>query len=566
MKKRFSLILSLSLLCLTCLAQISTKQQPRSFKLNGVKFSPNNTIVLSSPDVRELLFEEEQKNDLFKQRSCAVVIPMEENFFNRAEKISLSDADLYLLKVKSEGALALNFYSNDFYLPQGGEFYIWNTSKTKCLGAFTSDNNSSDGMFATDYVYDDEMILEYYQPKSVKETAKINIGSIGYFYRDVFNFEQKKALIEDFDETVLSVQNLPYKDYRESGSCNVNVNCSEGDNFRDVQRSVVRMLIYTSAALYWCSGTLVNNTDNDRKPYIFSAAHCIEHVDRNSYYSQIVFYFNYETSGCNNPTKEPSYSTLTGCTRLSYDSKYGEGGTDYLLLELKNNVPQSYNPYWAGWSSKDELFRGCVSIHHPSGDVKKISTVDGAIQDMGYDENYWDYDTHRMTKWKKTANGYGITEGGSSGSGLFNADGLLIGSLSGGESSCYASDNNKVDWYGRMDVTFPKIKQWLDPQNTGCSDFAGREYTVGLEQCDKESFEMDIYPIPATDNINISLKNMNNNGIITILDGLGRSVYSKEIFAGTNTYCINIENFVKGVYYVRIYSKGDSIIKKIIVR
>ena len=70
MKKRFSLILSLLLLCLTCLAQISTKQQPRSFKLNSVKFSQNNTIVLSSPDVRELLFEEE----------VPLLLPIEKNF------------------------------------------------------------------------------------------------------------------------------------------------------------------------------------------------------------------------------------------------------------------------------------------------------------------------------------------------------------------------------------------------------------------------------------------------------------------------------------------------------
>ncbi|MBR1774110.1 MAG: T9SS type A sorting domain-containing protein [Bacteroidales bacterium] len=564
MKRKLLIGVTLSLLSITTFAQISTKQQPRSFKIDNVRINSANAMVLSSPDVNSLLIKEEKEANLFKPRACAALIPVNESFFDRAEKISLADADLYILKIKSEGALALNLYSDDFYIPENCELYLWNTDRSKCLGAFTKDNNSPDGRFATDYVYNDEMIIEYYQPKSVKESAKLNIEKIGYFYRDVINFEQESLLREEDNESEI---NLPYKGYQDAGSCNVNVNCSEGDNFRDVQRSVVRMLIpvsyYESA---WCSGTLINNTDNDRKPYILSAAHCIEDITNSYYYSQILFYFNYEYSGCSNVSKEPSYSTLTGCTKLAHGNKFGEGDSDYLLLQLTDNIPQSFNAYWAGWTVRDELFSGCVGIHHPTGDVKKISTVDGKTRDMGYSEGYWDYDTHIMVKWKKTTNGYGITEGGSSGSALFNSKGQIIGTLSGGESSCYASNSYKVDWYGRFDVSFTKLKQWLDPKGYNYTDFGGREYTVGIDDVAKENIEISVYPVPATDKVSVTFDNLTDKAVLSVLDKLGRSVYSLEIPQGTSQMDIDIKGFAKGTYFVRLYSKGNSVVKKIIVQ
>ena len=540
-------------------AQISTQQQPRSFKIDNVQIHTNNTIIAPVPDIEMLLKEEEQKANRFKPNSCAVLIPIKENFFDRAEKISLPDANLYILSIKSEGAFALNFYSNDFYIPNDCELYVWNPDKSKCLGAFTSDNNSNDGYFATDYVYDDEMIIEYYQPKNVKETAKLSIDKIGYFYNEIINIEKENFVLDEYNSNTL---NPPYKGYRDSESCNVDINCSEGNNFRDVQRSVVRILIplneYRSG---WCTGTLINNTNKDYTPYIISAGHCIEDVSNTGYFAQTIFYFNYEKSGCNNNEKEPARSSLVGADLLTHDRKYGVGSSDYLLFRLKNSIPQSYNAYWAGWSRSEELFRGCVGIHHPSGDAKKISTVDGAIQEIGYDVGVWDYDTHRMVRWKKTENGHGITEGGSSGSGLFNIDGLLIGTLSGGISSCSVPDYDKVDWYGRFDVTYEKLRQWLDPNSLYYIDFEGIDSKVDLEDME---MNLSLFPNPLYDKLTVYINNLNDNGVVSILDILGHSIFSDKITKDTNSLEIDMTNFANGTYFVRLYSKGKSVIKKVV--
>ena len=563
MRKVFVFIIVLSSLTLTISAQISTKQLPRSFKTENLMPSFQNVMILSSPDIDELLYRESQQKSLFKPHTCAVLIDVNESFFDRAEKISLSDADIYVLRIKSEGALALNFYSDDFYIPKDCELYLYNPTKSKTLGAYTQDNNSDDGLFATDYVYGEELIMEYYQPKSVKEKAKLKIQKIGYFFRDIIDFEYERHLAESEDTLI---DDLPYKGYQDAGSCNVNINCSEGKNFSNVQRSVVRMLIpITNYEAAWCTGTLINNTNNDRTPYILSAAHCIEEVRNKSSFSQIEFYFNYSYSGCSNVYKEPSYSTLTGCELLAYDQKYGYGDSDYMLLKLKNSIPKSFNAYWAGWSRDCIGIPDCAGIHHPQGDVKKISTVNGKTQEIGYDENVWDYDTHVMVRWKKTSNGFGITEGGSSGSGLFNSKQELIGTLSGGESSCYVSDYNKVDWYGRFDITYNKIWKWIDPQYYGYMHFNGMDYTVGLDNEAQESIYLKVYPTVVRRELTVEINKLKEKGVITLLDRLGRTVYSYQVNENTKRLTIDVSGLNKGTYFVRLYSNKDSVIRKIIV-
>ena len=54
--------------------------------------------------------------------------------------------------------------------------------------------------------------------------------------------------------------------------------------------------------------------------------------------------------------------------------------------------------------------------------------------------------------------GRGATEGGSSGSGLFEGE-HLIGTLSAGSTDCKGG----IDVYGTFQDFFPRVKRWLDP-------------------------------------------------------------------------------------------------------
>ena len=118
-----------------------------------------------------------------------------------------------------------------------------------------------------------------------------------------------------------------------------------------------------------------------------------------------------------------------------------------------------------------------VGIHHPSGDVKKISTYTQNTSSISLGA----FGSHWRVYWVETVTDHGVTEGGSSGSHLFNEEGLSIGTLSAGLSACTnggaggGTGPNQPDYYGKMSFHWDdnpnpadeKLELWLDPAGTG---------------------------------------------------------------------------------------------------
>jgi hypothetical protein len=226
----------------------------------------------------------------------------------------------------------------------------------------------------------------------------------------------------------------------ESDPCEVNVNCSPvGDPWQDEKRGVARIYVVEGAQVGWCSGSLINNTAQDCKPYFLTALHCgVNATTANM--NQWKFYFRYEAVACTNPTAVGTLANyfVNGCLRIA-DSADGGGnsGSDFLLVRLGNannentvinNLKSAnFNAYWNGWNASPTPTTGGASIHHPAGDIKKISTFSGNTI-----STQWGSATgsHWRVTWTANTNGHGVTEGGSSGSPLFDAaSGNIIGTL-----------------------------------------------------------------------------------------------------------------------------------------
>ena len=175
---------------------------------------------------------------------------------------------------------------------------------------------------------------------------------------------------------------LQARNFGDSEDCHVNPNCSpEGDDWQDVKTSVCRISIRIGFNAYWCSGSLINNTAEDCKPYVLTADHCAFDDDNNVYatnndMNQWVFYFNYEADECENPTLEPSSNTMVGCSFVANSSDNGSinSTSDFHLIELNNSLPFDYGLYVAGWNRNNSASTQGVGIHHPAGDIKKLST------------------------------------------------------------------------------------------------------------------------------------------------------------------------------------------------
>jgi len=465
MKLTLLLIISLFFIGISN-AQISVGGTPVSFHYDLDK--DIDLIEVPAPDMSLITVQDaqdEKNGELYKiGRPVYTDIDME----NFGTWTDLPDGGkVWRLTIKCKGAEALGVTYNDFYLPTNSVLYLYNANKKHIIGGYTSYNNNDNGYFCSEILQGEEITLEYYEQPGTTEKARIKIEHLAYIYRDA-HLEQYKDI----------------KEFGTSDDCEVNANCSpEGDNWDDQKRGVVRILLLAGGGYGWCSGSLLNNTNLDCTPYVLTADHCGAPAS-SSELNSWTFYFLYEAPGCPNPASEGTLAnkTIDGCSLIAHGGNMGDDGSDFYLVQLPDEIPDSYTPYWNGWNRENVGATSGVSIHHPAGDIKKISTFSTTLTTTGW--NGSGYLSHWLVTWVATANGHGVTEGGSSGSPIFNQNKLIVGDLTGGGSYCSTPDES--DMYGKFSYSWEsngttaatQLKPWLDPTNSGVLFLEGKDYTT----------------------------------------------------------------------------------------
>jgi PKD repeat protein len=373
------------------------------------------------------------------------------------------------LRVNSDGAEALSILFQTFKIYGNTTFDVLSLNGRKVHNTMTIADVQETFTQNAALCQGDDLILVLHEPVAT-QPSEIHIDRIMHNYRSTGFASQEKI--------------------NESEACEVNVNCSPvGDTWQDEKKGVARILVVEGGQSGWCTGSLINNTAQDCKPYFLTALHCGVTASASNM-TQWKFYFRYESPNCTNPSVAGTLDDhfITGCLRIS-DSGDGGGnsGSDFLLVQLgsANNTANivttlkstNFNAYWNGWNANNTATSGGTGIHHPAGDIKKISTFTGntvSTQWGSASGSHW-----RVT-WTANANGHGVTEGGSSGSPLFNnSQGYIVGTLTGGSSFCNALTS--PDQYGKMSYHWTsngtasnrQLKPWLDPTNSGVLTLAG---------------------------------------------------------------------------------------------
>lgn len=489
-------------------AQISIGGKPYSFT-HDMSAKSLTTVTMPGINLPKLQAEDEEEALAGIPPRFGDPIETDLNMENSGQWENLPDGGrLWRLSIQAPGAKSINLLYNDFYLPKGAVLYIYSADRKHVIGGFTAVNNKADRIFATGLVYSDHVVLEYYESPETgaaanavgKAAISINYVVHGYRYIEI----KKEDLEKAFDD---------------SGNCNVNTICSQGDGWRDQIKSVAMILV---SGFRNCTGYLVNNTAQDCRPLFLTANHCLGGLDAitNPNANTWTFMWRYESPNCTPDTDGPTNMTTSGATLIADPAGGGVTGSDFALLELAESPKDAgYDIYFAGFDATTTAPAAATGIHHPSGDVKKISMENAALTGTSYGASGGTATHWRVFDWDS-----GTTEPGSSGSPIFsNATGRAMGFLSGGGAAC---GNDLSDWYGQIGYSWDnngatdsrrRLRDHLDPIGTGANTFVDGSADPCAGACDVTITNVAVVPegCPNANNGSITITATTGNGPLT---------------------------------------------------
>jgi hypothetical protein len=355
-----------------------------------------------------------------------------------------ADTWVWRLRLNAPDARSINLGFTRYHMPPGGTLFIYATDLSDQLRAFTAADNETHGQLWTPPVFSDDVVVEVTVPALVRDDLALELTAVNHGYR---GFRAK----DDADIA--------------SGSCNVDVACPESAGWEDEIDGVAVIAIDGSFA---CTGFMVNNTAQNRTPFFMTAFHC--GLD-STLAPTLVAFWNYENSTCRTPGSAASGLPGDGpLDRFNTGSVFRSDSStsDFTLVELDDFPDPAFGATYLGWDRTSANPTSAVAIHHPNTDEKRISFENNPTTTTSYSGTATPGDgTHiRIIDWD-----LGTTEGGSSGSPLFDQNQRVVGQLHGGGAAC---GNNESDWYGRFSVSWTgggtnstRLSNWLDPLGTG---------------------------------------------------------------------------------------------------
>ena len=363
---------------------------------------------------------------------------------------------VWRLRILSATAKSLNLGFTKYFMPIGGTLVLYSADMERVMGPFTPSDNEEHEQLWTPILNGDQLVVEVKVPAESKDDLQLELKSVNH---DYLGFSNPSALL--------------------SGSCNLDVICGEADgwglvdNYRDIIQSVA--VIGQNGGTF-CTGFLVNSVREDCAPLFMTANHC--GVNNAGAAATLVAYWNFENSTCREPGSGASGGNGDGSlgdfnTGATHLASYGP--SDFTIVQFDDPISETANAFYAGWDATETIPESAIGIHHPSTDEKRISFEnDPLLEGIGLANNTSTNGDHLIVPdWD-----IGTTEGGSSGSPVFNAEKRVVGQLHGGAAAC---GNDAYDTYGWFFTSWEgggtpstRLKDWLDPDNTGTLVVDGR--------------------------------------------------------------------------------------------
>lgn len=407
-------------------------RQPGTPVAREIALNPDvPTLAVPQPNIPALRaedrFHEENNVPVPLRFGAPMVVDVDSQSAGRWDVAENGDL-VWRLHVSSPGAYSLGLEFSNYRLAEGASLFLYSPDMDTVFGAYTSYHNQHHGEFGIEPFPGDELVLELRQPAGV-EDSDVVLHRVIHDYRDIFEMERRLDELET------------HSGDGADGGCSVNANCPEGDGKDHLKRATVRTVFGGGL----CSGMLINNTAFDGEQLLYTANHCGQG-------GSTVVRFNYQTANCNGGSA-PTGQQVSGCTVLAADVD-----SDGRLLRINNNIPASYNPFYAGWTRQTNGMTFGIGFHHPGGAPKNVA-VDSNGGGQGT-ANF--FGIGLVYVWNLNFQ-VGGTIGGSSGSPIFDQNDRIRGTLTGGPSNC------AVSYYGRLNRFWndnSTVRNTLDPLGT----------------------------------------------------------------------------------------------------
>lgn len=413
------------------MAQLKTKIFKDRIPANLLPKSNINakTYVVTAPSDFDELMDKKAKGLL---ETFATTVKTNIDVLKNATVVNTKDTIYYSFKIKAEKATSISVNFGRFRLSANATMLLY-TSKE-----------------ITDSI-------------SKKQNGKANAWRSRTYKENELNLLLRVPINElNLNSLIITETNFGYQSGVPGGallSCEIDANCSTGASMSLEKKAVV--LIENGNAYF--TGTLLMNTCNNAIPYILTTKHGVGSGPGASG-SALKYTFKFWSTGCGASTSSTSANVEMDFDKseLVAQSDY----TDFALLKLDDPIPTNSDIVFSGWTTATSGITETSILHHPQGDLMKITTDNSAPVMDTYPElpNY--------LAWKLNID-FGATEAGSSGAAYFDQNHRVFAQHIGiGSNSSSCTQYEK--WGGRFSDSWngpsgstsaTRLKDWLDPNN-----------------------------------------------------------------------------------------------------
>jgi hypothetical protein len=393
-------------------------------------------------------------------------------------------SSVWRVTLQSDNAIGLRVHFTNFSVGDG-RVWIHDTANPpkQVFGPYTGLGDHGNGDLWTEAVFADSVEVEY-QPAPQAQASGLppfQIAEIAHLYR----FAGREAPLTGSSSTpaaspyitgqapVVKASSSP------NYSCFIDATCKENITTVSQAASATAFLLFTQpGGEFQCSGNMLNAPNG--QPVLLTAGHC---VFSNDIALTLTAAFNYITPSCNGAAPDPTtLPQVLGVQLLSFDDNPFENqdnateildDLDYSLIQM-SGFPNAPGFTLAGYTTEEVLFeQNVTSLSYPQGLSTQYAyapRVDSRLDVYGA--------TPYANAYQIEYGSTGRIDSGSSGSGIFDDQGRLVGTLSTGVPDCNNPDSSGNcpanstacdvtafpydTWYSKFSATYQQIRDFLE--------------------------------------------------------------------------------------------------------